>query len=101
MVVRVAFSDHLESCATYATWQLVDCFTKNQIEYFLIDERHTLNIRDVRSCRAADYDIDYSFGVYLILTENNKKYDTEELGDKGIMERDFTDTYCCVYCLVQ
>lgn len=79
MVVRVALCDHLESCATYATWQSVDCFTKNQIEYFLIDERHALNIRDVRSCRTADYDIDYSFGMYLILMENNKKkYDTEE-----------------------
>jgi hypothetical protein len=40
--------------------------------------------------------------MYLILMENNrKKYDTEELRDKGIMERDFTDTYCCVYHLVQ
>jgi hypothetical protein len=52
MVGRVAFSDHLESCATYTTWQSVDGFTKNQIEHSLIDERHALNIMDVRSCRA-------------------------------------------------
>jgi hypothetical protein len=99
MVGRVVFSDHLEICAT---WQSVDSFTKNQIEHLLIDERYALNIRDVRSYEAADYDADYSFDMYLILTAiNMNKYDIKELRDKGTMERNFTDTYCCVYHLVQ
>jgi hypothetical protein len=50
----------------------------------------------VRSFETADCDTDNSFDMYLVLTENNKKYDIEGLRDKGIMERDFTDTYCCI-----
>jgi hypothetical protein len=64
MVGRLAFSDHLEIYATYATWLSVDGFTQNQIDHLLIDERRASNIRDVRSCRGANCDTDYSFGVY-------------------------------------
>ena len=42
------------------TWGSADGITFNQIDHVLIDHRHGLDVKDIRSCRGADCDCDHS-----------------------------------------